>query len=66
MREQMLGKLEIRFAGEEGLDAGGVLRDWYYQISHEIAGGFFGRFSSNCVLYFWVVHSCRLFLVGCF
>jgi len=29
----MLGKLEIQFVGERGIDAGGLTREWYCEIS---------------------------------
>jgi hypothetical protein len=32
-REQLLGKLDIHFEGEEGVDAGGLRREFYYKIS---------------------------------
>jgi E3 ubiquitin-protein ligase HUWE1 len=44
MRDQMLGRLEIRYAGEEGIDAGGVLRDFYYKISHEMSNAGYALF----------------------
>ena len=33
---QMRGKLHVKFSGEEGEDAGGVQREWYQTLSHEI------------------------------
>jgi hypothetical protein len=30
------GRLKIKYTGEEGIDAGGLLRDFFYQISKEI------------------------------
>lgn len=33
---QMRGKLHIRFQDEEGEDAGGVQREWFNSLSHEI------------------------------
>jgi len=44
MRDQLLGRLEIRYAGEEGIDAGGVLRDFYYKLSHEMLNAGYALF----------------------
>lgn len=30
------GKIDVHFSGEEGVDAGGLLREWYYKLSHEV------------------------------
>jgi E3 ubiquitin-protein ligase HUWE1 len=29
-------KIDVQFVGEEGIDAGGLVREWYYKLSHEI------------------------------
>jgi len=34
--EEMRGRLSISFAGEEGIDAGGVTREWYAILAREI------------------------------
>ena len=31
--EEMRGKLTVHFQGEEGIDAGGLTREWY-QVDH--------------------------------
>eukprot|EP00730_Choanoeca_flexa_P007749 TRINITY_DN12385_c0_g4_i1.p1 TRINITY_DN12385_c0_g4~~TRINITY_DN12385_c0_g4_i1.p1 ORF type:complete len:1717 (+),score=489.72 TRINITY_DN12385_c0_g4_i1:522-5153(+) len=30
---QLNAKFDVQFAGEEGIDAGGLLREWYYKVS---------------------------------
>ena len=37
-------KLMIRFKGEDGLDYGGVAREWVYQLSHEMLNPYYGLF----------------------
>ena len=37
-------KLMIRFKGEDGLDYGGVAREWIYQLSHEMLNPYYGLF----------------------
>lgn len=37
-------KLLIRFRGEEGLDYGGVAREWLYILSHEMLNPYYGLF----------------------
>ena len=34
--EEMQGKLRVQFVGEEGLDAGGLTREWYSLLSREM------------------------------
>jgi len=34
--EEMRGRLQINFRGEDGIDAGGLTREWYIVISREI------------------------------
>lgn len=34
--EKMRGRLQVHFAGEEGVDAGGVTREWYSCLAREI------------------------------
>jgi len=44
LREQLMGKIDVKFAGEEGVDAGGLLREWYYKLSHEMMNPNYGLF----------------------
>lgn len=37
-------KLLIRFSGEEGLDYGGIAREWLYLLSHEMLNPYYGLF----------------------
>lgn len=37
-------KLLIRFRGEEGLDYGGIAREWIYLLSHEMLNPYYGLF----------------------
>eukprot|EP00731_Ephydatia_muelleri_P029437 Em0020g1081a len=37
-------KLLIRFRGEEGLDYGGIAREWLYLLSHEMLNPYYGLF----------------------
>lgn len=34
--EELKGRLSVRFLGEEGLDAGGLAREWFLVLSREI------------------------------
>lgn len=34
--EQLEGKLQIQFFGEDALDYGGVSREWFYSLSKEL------------------------------
>ncbi len=40
----MRKKLLIRFRGEEGLDYGGIAREWLYILSHEMLNPYYGLF----------------------
>lgn len=42
--EEMRGRLHVQFAGEEGVDAGGVTREWYMILARQI-------FDPNYVLF---------------
>ena len=45
MRPKELRKrLMIRFRGEEGLDYGGIAREWLYLLSHEMLNPYYGLF----------------------
>lgn len=35
-KDEMLGRLSVSFTGEEGIDAGGVTREWYAILAREI------------------------------
>ncbi len=37
-------KLHIRFRGEDGLDYGGIAREWLYLLSHEMLNPYYGLF----------------------
>lgn len=37
-------KLHIRFRGEDGLDYGGIAREWLYYLSHEMLNPYYGLF----------------------
>lgn len=47
--DDLKGKLNIEFAGEEGLDAGGLIREWYLLVSREVFNANYALFrpSSN-------------------
>ena len=47
MREQLMGKIDVKFVGEEGLDAGGLLREWYYKLSHEMMNPMYALFKDS-------------------
>ncbi|KAK7112097.1 E3 ubiquitin-protein ligase SMURF2-like [Littorina saxatilis] len=45
MRSKDLRKrLMVKFHGEEGLDYGGVAREWFYLLSHEMLNPYYGLF----------------------
>ncbi|CAL1527475.1 unnamed protein product [Lymnaea stagnalis] len=45
MRSKDLRKrLMVKFKGEEGLDYGGVAREWFYLLSHEMLNPYYGLF----------------------
>ena len=37
-------KLLIRFRGEDGLDYGGIAREWLYLLSHDMLNPYYGLF----------------------
>ncbi|RHY91921.1 hypothetical protein DYB35_010060, partial [Aphanomyces astaci] len=39
--------MHISFEGEEGLDAGGILREWYLLVCHEVFSATLGLFSTT-------------------
>lgn len=42
--EQLVGKLNITFNGEEGLDYGGIAREWFYLLSRDMLNPYYGLF----------------------
>eukprot|EP01135_Chromosphaera_perkinsii_P010281 Nk52_evm23s2085 gene=Nk52_evmTU23s2085 len=42
--DKLKRKLNIRFHKEEGLDYGGVSREWFYVLSHEMLNPYYGLF----------------------
>jgi E3 ubiquitin-protein ligase HUWE1 len=42
--EMKFGKLSIRFTGEEGVDAGGVTREWFQAMSRQMFNGDYALF----------------------
>ena len=43
--EELKKRLMIKFQGEDGLDYGGVSREWFFLLSHEIFNPFYGLFT---------------------
>jgi E3 ubiquitin-protein ligase HUWE1 len=41
------GKIDVQFQGEEGVDAGGLLREWYYKLSHEMVNMNYALFEQS-------------------
>lgn len=37
-------RLMVKFRGEEGLDYGGIAREWFYLLSHEMLHPHYGLF----------------------
>lgn len=42
--KEMRKRLMVKFRGEEGLDYGGVAREWLYLLSHEMLNPQYGLF----------------------
>ena len=42
--KDMRKRLMVKFQGEEGLDYGGVAREWLYLLSHEMLNPYYGLF----------------------
>lgn len=38
-------RLDIKYAGESGLDYGGLARDWFFNLSHEMFNPYYCLFS---------------------
>eukprot|EP00050_Salpingoeca_kvevrii_P020950 m.104435 g.104435 ORF g.104435 m.104435 type:complete len:806 (-) comp9103_c4_seq1:114-2531(-) len=45
--ENMYGRIEVTFEGEEGVDAGGLLREWYYKLSHAMMNANYALFHQS-------------------
>ena len=45
--EQLEGKLQIQFFGEDALDYGGVSREWFYSLSKELFNPYYGLFQPS-------------------
>ena len=43
-------RLMVKFSGEEGLDYGGVAREWLYVLSHEMLNPYYGLFQVSSLL----------------
>jgi len=43
--DEMRGRLRVDFSGEEGIDAGGVTREFYMVLGREIFNPSFGKFA---------------------
>ena len=41
---QLQKKLLIKFRGEDGLDYGGIAREWLYLLSHDMLNPYYGLF----------------------
>ena len=41
---QLQKKLLIKFGGEDGLDYGGIAREWLYLLSHDMLNPYYGLF----------------------
>ena len=42
--ETLKSRLYVEFQGEKGLDYGGVAREWFYLLSHEMFSPYYGLF----------------------
>jgi hypothetical protein len=42
--EHLKARLYVKFAGEDGLDYGGLAREWFYLLSHEMFNPYYGLF----------------------
>ena len=45
----MKGKLSVRFSGEEGIDAGGVTREWFVILSREMFNPNYALFKTSAI-----------------
>ena len=42
--EKLKSRLYVKFQGESGLDYGGLAREWFYLLSHEMFSPYYGLF----------------------
>ncbi len=49
--KDMRKRLMVKFKGEEGLDYGGVAREWLYLLSHEMLNPYYGLFQYRSHIY---------------
>ena len=42
--EKLKARLYVVFDGESGLDYGGLAREWFYLLSHEMFNPYYGLF----------------------
>jgi E3 ubiquitin-protein ligase HUWE1 len=47
--DQVKGRLHVQFQGEEGIDAGGVTRDWFSVMGREIFNAQYALFSPSAI-----------------
>ena len=45
---QLQKNLLIKFRGEDGLDYGGIAREWLYLLSHDMLSPYYGLFQYSC------------------
>ena len=50
-------QLYVEFEGEQGIDEGGVSKEFFQLIVEEIFNPDFGGFSYDCTLYVWHMSS---------
>ena len=50
--KDMRKRLMVKFKGEEGLDYGGVAREWLYLLSHEMLNPYYGLFQYRYTFYY--------------
>ncbi len=48
-RDYLKTKLWVKFEGERGIDYGGVSREWFFLLSHEMFNPGYGLFTIMCV-----------------
>ena len=53
--ETLKSRLYVEFQGEKGLDYGGVAREWFYLLSHEMFSPYYGLFEYSAR---WVGVAC--------
>lgn len=50
--KDMRKRLMVKFKMEEGLDYGGVAREWLYLLSHEMLNPYYGLFQYRLVIHY--------------